>query len=100
MRIGIDLGGTKIEGIVMGPGSAILHRHRVPTPRTDYDKTLSAIRDMVAHLEQAAGQRGLPVGLGTPGAISPATGLIKNANSTCLNHQPLKRDIERVLGRE
>lgn len=100
MRIGIDLGGTKIEAIVMGPESRTLYRERVPTPRTDYASTLEAIRGLVARAEQAVGASGpLPVGCGTPGAISPATGRIKNANSTCLNGQPLKEDLERLLDR-
>jgi fructokinase len=99
MRIGVDLGGTKIEAIVMGPGSAILHRERVPTPKTDYAATLEAIRGLVERAERAVGASGLPVGCGTPGAISPASGLIKNANSTRLNGQPLKEDLERALGR-
>lgn len=100
MRIGIDLGGTKIEAIVMGPDSRILHRERVPTPHTDYPATLDAIQGLVARAERAVGAAGpLPVGCGTPGAISPASGRIKNANSTRLNGQPLKEDLERVLGR-
>ena len=99
MQIGIDLGGTKIEGVVMGPGSRILQRARVPTPQTDYAATIRAIVDLVARLERDAGAQGLPVGCGTPGAISPATGRIKNANSTRLNGQPLKEDLERALRR-
>lgn len=100
MRIGIDLGGTKIEAIVMGPGSAILHRERAPTPRDDYRATLEAIRGLVARAETAMGTKAkLPIGFGTPGAISPATGRIKNANSLCLNHQPLRQDLEALLGR-
>jgi fructokinase len=101
MRIGIDLGGTKIEAVVMGPGSRILHRERVPTPQTTYEATLEAIAGLVARAERAVGASApLPVGCGTPGAISPATGLVKNANSTRLNGHPLKQDLERVLARE
>lgn len=100
MRIGIDLGGTKIEGIVMGAGSTTLHRHRVPTPAEDYRGQVEAIAGLVAHLEKLSGSSGLPVGIGHPGAISPATGLIKNANSICLNGKPMKQDLERALGRE
>ena len=100
MRIGIDLGGTKIEAIVMGPGSRILHRERVPTPQTDYAATLEAIGALVTRVERAVGAGApLPVGCGTPGAISPASGRIKNANSTRLNGQTLKEDLERVLRR-
>jgi fructokinase len=100
MRIGIDLGGTKIEGVVMGPGSRILHRERVATPRGDYRGALVAIAQLVAALESAAGTAGLPVGLGHPGSISPATGRLRNSNSTWMNDQPLKQDLERALGRE
>jgi fructokinase len=100
MRIGVDLGGTKIEAIVMGPGSRIVHRERVPTPQTTYDATLDVIVGLVTRAEQAVGARApLPVGCGTPGAISPATGRIKNANSTRLNGQPLTEDLERLLRR-
>lgn len=100
MRIGIDLGGTKIEAIVMGPRSAILHRDRVPTPREDYRATLEAIRGLVLRAEGAVGTKAkLPCGFGTPGAISPATGRIKNANSLSLNHQALKQDLEALLER-
>lgn len=100
MRIGIDLGGTKIEGIIMGPRSAILHRERVLTPQGSYEATLAAISDLVSLLEQRAGQSGLRVGIGHPGAISPVTGLLKNSNSVCLNGKPIKQDLERALGRE
>ncbi|MCC2657032.1 MAG: hypothetical protein K0Q76_2140 [Panacagrimonas sp.] len=99
MRIGIDLGGTKTEGIVMGAGSEILQRRRVPTPGNDYPGQIDAIRRLVTELETAVDRHDLPVGIGHPGAISPATGLIKNANSTCLNGRPLTRDLERALGR-
>jgi len=100
MRIGIDLGGTKIEGVVMGPGSRILHRERVGTPRGDYDAALVALAELVKGLETQAGVAGLPVGVGHPGAISPATGRLKNSNSTWMNDRPLKQDLERALGRE
>lgn len=99
MRIGIDLGGTKIEGIVMGPRSTVLHRRRVATPADDYEGQVRALADLVAALEQDAGRRGLPVGVGHPGARSPATGRIKNANSVCLNGRPLQQDLEAALGR-
>lgn len=100
MRIGIDLGGTKIEGIVMGPNSAILHRQRVATPNQSYPDTVTAIVELVWALEREAGRDGLPVGIGTPGSISPRDGLMRNANSTCLNGQPLQQAIEAQLGRE
>ena len=100
MRIGIDLGGTKIEGIVMGPDSRILQRQRVPTPQGDYAATLACIVDLVHGLERAAGGENLSVGIGHPGSVSPATGLMRNANSVCLNGRPLQRDLEALLGRE
>lgn len=99
MRIGIDLGGTKIEGVVMGRDSEIIARERVPTPRGEYAESLAAIVTMVSRLEQRVGANGLPVGCGTPGITSPATGRIKNANSTRLNGQLLREDLEQRLGR-
>lgn len=98
MRIGIDLGGTKIEGIALGPDGTERARKRVPSPRNDYAATITAIRDLVASLEAEAGTQG-NVGIGMPGAISPATGLVKNANSTWLNGQPFHADIEAALAR-
>ncbi len=97
LRIGIDLGGTKIEGIVLGADGAIVERLRRPTPQGDYESTLDTIRDLVRDLEAKRGV--LPVGIGTPGAVSPATGRIKNANTTCLNGRPLREDLERRLDR-
>jgi fructokinase len=99
MRLGIDLGGTKIEGIALDDNGNELARRRLPTPRGDYPGTLRAIVDLVAALEAAAGARGT-VGIGMPGAISPATGRVKNANSVWLNGQPLREDLEAALGRE
>ncbi len=102
MRIGIDLGGTKIEGLVLDDAGRERSRARIATPSTGYPSTLDAIVQLVARLEREAGldpRRGTPVGLATPGARSPHTGLIRNANSTCLNGQPLDRDLERRLGR-
>ena len=95
-RIGIDLGGTKIEGIVLGPAGDVLERKRRPTPGS-YDDTLATIGEIVRDLESDG--KALPVGIGTPGAVSPATGRIKNANSTCLIGRPLRKDLERVLER-
>ena len=99
MRIGIDLGGTKIEGIALDVDGRELARRRIATPQGPYEETIAAIVDIVAWLERKTGQRG-SVGVGTPGAISPATGLIKNANSTRLIGHPLDRDLETVLGRK
>lgn len=99
MRIGIDLGGTKIEGIVLDDGGAERARLRVPTPREGYDATLEALAGMVQELEAQAGAR-CRIGIGHPGAISPATGLVKNANSTRLNGRPLDVDLKQRLGRD
>jgi fructokinase len=96
MRIGIDLGGTKIEGIALGGDGRELARRRVDTPR-DYAGTLDALAELVAHLDGAAGARGT-VGIGIPGAITPA-GVVKNANSTWLIGHPLGRDLEARFGR-
>ncbi len=98
MRIGIDLGGTKIEALAIGEQGQSLYRERLPTPRHDYEGTLAAIGELVRRCEAATGAAGT-VGVGMPGAISPATGLAKNANSTWLNGQPFAEDLERVLGR-
>lgn len=98
LRIGIDLGGTKIEAIALGADGAVRFRRRVDTPRGEYDGTLHAIAGLVSAAEEDAGERAT-VGIGMPGAISPATGLVKNANSTWLIGHPLDRDLERVLGR-
>lgn len=97
MRIGVDLGGTKTEAIALGAGGEELLRLRRPTP-PDYDGTLATIAGLVREVETALGRRGT-VGLGMPGTISPATGLVKNANSTWLLGRPLKEDLGRLLGR-
>ena len=104
MRIGIDLGGTKIEGLALGDDGRELARHRVAAPRDNYDNTIRAIVELVDLVRVRAS--GAPadravvtVGVGIPGAISPATGLIKNANSTWLNGRPLERDLAGALGR-
>jgi fructokinase len=98
MRIGIDVGGTKIEGIALAENGAEIQRLRVATPRDDYAKTIEAIASIVAALERDTGISGT-VGLGIPGTISPATGLIKNANSTWLNGRPLQQDVGDALRR-
>jgi fructokinase len=98
VRIGIDLGGTKIEAIALEDTGATLLRHRVPTPAGDYEGTLNAIAGLVELAERETGQSGT-VGIATPGAISPTTGLLKNSNSTVLNGKPLDRDLESRLGR-
>ncbi len=98
MRIGIDLGGTKIEAIALSDAGDITVRRRVPTPR-DYAATLDALAGIVADVEREAGARG-HVGIGIPGTVVPATGRVKNANSVCLNGQPFRTDLEARLGRE
>jgi fructokinase len=98
MRIGIDLGGTKIEALALAPAGEPLWRRRVGTPRDDYEGTVSVIAGLVEEAEQAVGRRG-SVGVGIPGAVSPATGLVKNANSTWLIGRPLGEDLERALAR-
>ncbi|WP_421863268.1 ROK family protein [Parvibaculum sp.] len=99
MRIGIDLGGTKIEGIVLDGSGNERARKRVASPRGDYAATIAAIRDLAAALEAEAGEQGT-IGIGMPGIVSPATGLVKNANSTWLIGHPFGRDLEAALGRE
>jgi len=99
IRIGIDLGGTKIEAIALGEGGEELARRRVATPRGDYEKTLGVIVKLVEGIEGELKARG-SVGIGIPGMISPATGLIKNANSTVLISHALDKDLRQALGRE
>ena len=98
MRIGIDLGGTKTEAVALGGDGGEHFRRRVDTPRGDYDGTIATIVDLVAIAERETGERGT-VGVGMPGSISPATGLVKNANSTWLIGRALHTDLERALGR-
>jgi fructokinase len=98
MRIGLDLGGTKIEGVALDESGAQLDRRRVATPREDYDGTVRAMAGLVRELEAATGRRG-SVGVGIPGAISPATSLVKNANSTWIIGRPLDRDLSAALDR-
>ncbi len=97
-RIGVDLGGTKIEAIALADDGSIPVRLRVATPRHDYQGTLTAIATLVREVEAAVGYRA-SVGIGMPGALSPATGLVKNANSTWLNGRPLAEDLSALLER-
>jgi fructokinase len=111
IRLGVDLGGTKIEAIVLNSAGETLFRERVPTPKDSYEGTLQA---MVALIYRAALEvsrdygmavnvsdpKSLGIGLATPGALSLRTGLIKNANSMALNGQSLDKDLGRLLGRE
>jgi fructokinase len=96
--VGVDLGGTKIEAAVLDSAGRIIFRKRAPTPPQDYEATLETVRDLVAAADEAAGAPSR-VGIGIPGAVSPATGLVKNANSTWLNGRPFDRDIAHRLGR-
>ncbi len=110
LRIGIDLGGTKIEALALSRDGVELARRRIETPRS-YDETVGALRDIVSALEQdAAAKMGaaaakvgaaewVRVGVGIPGTVSPTTGLVKNANSTWLIGHPFDRDLEEALGR-
>ncbi len=98
MRIGIDLGGSKMEVAVLSPDGAIAFRHRIATPRS-YSEVLAALPPLVSQAIDAAGHS-CSVGLGIPGTISPATGLVKNANSTWLNGKPLAKDLSELLGQE
>jgi fructokinase len=97
-RIGVDLGGTKIEAVALGCDGAIAVRRRVPTPRDDYEATLAAVAGLVDSIEREIGTPA-SVGVGMPGAISPATGLVKNANSTWLNGRQLATDLCARLAR-
>lgn len=99
LRLGIDLGGTKIEIIALDKAGKERLRHRVPTPQTDYSSTVETVANLVRQTESELGKTG-SVGIGTPGALSRASGLMKNCNSTCLIGHPLKTDLEAVLGRE
>jgi fructokinase len=98
LRIGVDLGGTKIEVAALDATGAVVARRRVHTPAHDYPATLATIRELVDAVEAELGRR-CSVGIAMPGAISPATGLVKNANSTCLIGHRFDRDLEAVLGR-
>jgi fructokinase len=99
MRIGIDLGGTKIEALAIDRDGNELLRYRVPTPREDYEGTIAAMVGLVQRIERETGAVGT-VGAGIPGSVSRRTGLVKNANSTWLNGMPFDRDLSAAMGRE
>ncbi|NNJ97964.1 MAG: ROK family protein [Gammaproteobacteria bacterium] len=99
IKIGIDLGGTKIEGIALSEAGEELFRERVPTPADDYLAIMRCIIELVLDMEQTLNQSG-SVGVGTPGAVSPASGLLKNSNTVCMNGKPVYEDLKRLLGRE
>ncbi|MGB0910342.1 MAG: ROK family protein [Nitrospirales bacterium] len=98
MRIGVDLGGTKIEAILLSEHGEECARRRVSTPKGDYDATLASIHGLIQELEQQCAAQAL-VGVGIPGAVSPATGLVKNANSVCLIGHRLQADLKALLRR-
>src|SRR6266536_5736728 len=99
LRIGVDLGGTKIEIIALAQDGRELLRRRIATPRDDYRAILDAVAALVRDAETKLADRGT-VGIGTPGSISRATGLLRGSNSVCLNGKPIKADLESLLGRE
>jgi fructokinase len=96
--IGVDLGGTKIEAIVLDGVGRSLWRERVPTPAGDYAACVAAVTALVARAEGELGLSGCSVGVGTPGSLTPQ-GLLKNSNSACLNGQPVQADLARAMGR-
>jgi fructokinase len=98
VKIGIDLGGTKIEVIAMDDSGQELLRRRVRTPQSDYTAILNAIVDLIHYAERRIGTE-YTIGIGTPGALSRTTGKLKNSNSTCLNGTPILDDLERLIGR-
>jgi len=99
MRLGIDLGGTKIAVAVLDEGGETALARRIDTPRGQYEATLDSIADLIAAAERELGER-CSIGVGTPGAVSPTSGLLRNCNSTWLNFKPFKADLEQRLGRE
>ena len=99
LRFGIDLGGTKIEILALNSSGDEVYRQRIATPHSSYTDTVAAIVNLVRGAEAALGELG-SVGIATPGAVSLKTGLIKNANSTCLNGRPLAADLQTALQRE
>ena len=99
IRIGIDPGGTKIEGIALSETGEELFRNRVATPQGDYRATLQTVSDLVAQVEKAVGEKG-SIGVCTPGALSPASGLMRNSNSVCMNGKPVLSDLQQQLQRD
>src|SRR6202521_5976228 len=97
VRIGVDLGGTKIEFVALEQDGRELHRHRIATPRFDYEGTVRAVADAAKEIEKKLG-RSATVGMGIPGTVSTKTGLVKNANSTWLIGKPFENDLRRALG--
>ena len=98
-RIGLDIGGTKIELLALDPEGREVYRNRVPTPQGDYPATVRTVVSLVAHAERELGGSAT-VGVGIPGALSLVSGRVKNANSTCIIGKPFQQDLEAALGRE
>jgi len=101
MYYGIDLGGTKIEGVVLSKPDAdyVIARHRIETEGDGgYEHVLNRIKQVVDELKRFSGQDPTQIGIGTPGTIDPAIGLLKNSNTLCLNGKPIDKDLERILG--
>jgi fructokinase len=99
IKIGIDLGGTKIEGIALSEAGDALCRHRFATPQGDYRGTLLAIKNLIDQIEQECAETGT-IGLCTPGSLSPATGLLRNSNSVCMNGKPVLTELQDLLQRD
>ncbi len=99
MRFGLDLGGTKIEAVVIDPKGEIIWRDRQPTPASNYQQIIALIGDMVARADSDMGTK-LSVGIGMPGSLSPRTGRVRNSNTLCLNDQPLQQDLMAILQRD
>lgn len=97
-KMGVDLGGTKIEILVLDPENRPVYRHRVATPAQDYDEILAMVTQLVVTAESEVGEN-IPVGIGIPGAISPGTGLLRNSNTVSMNGRPFLTDIESRLAR-
>lgn len=99
MRIGIDLGGTKIEGIALSEAGEELYRQRVATPQGEYDRIMQTIVDLISSIESHVNERG-SIGICTPGSLSPVTGLMRNSNSVCMNGKPVLADLQDLLQRD
>lgn len=99
IRLGVDLGGTKIEIVALDSDGRERLRRRIPTPQGDYPATVAAVATLVESAEAELGVHGAQLGIGPPGSVSPLTGRMRNANSTCLNGHALCEDLEARLGR-
>jgi len=99
VKIGIDLGGTKIEGIALSEAGEELFRQRIATPQGDYQRTLHSIVDLIKQIETGIDEQG-SIGICTPGSLSPATGLLRNSNSVCMNGKPVLDDLQNLLHKD